>query len=127
MSKDYYVTADIEKNRLYITLGDIFDESRREEVVTEIWEKAQTLNNDWGCVVDYTKIENPRSEEDDLVHFSDAMQVFKDLSIGRLVRVVNTRFEEDLKLTAQKIRDMADYEAFEVNTLSEANEILDMF
>ncbi len=88
MDGKYEVVADRKKNRLHITFGDLTDD-QREVVVTEIWENAQTLEPGWGCIVNYTNVSSKADTEIALLHISDALHVFDELEMGKLVRVID--------------------------------------
>jgi len=120
----YEVVADQEKNRLYITFGDLTND-QGEVLVTEIWEKAQTLNSGWGCIVNYTNVSTKADTEIALLHISDALHVFNELEMGQLVRVINPIQRDDFKEIKMKIENLANYEAIEVDTLEKANAALD--
>ncbi|MCJ7772288.1 MAG: hypothetical protein MUP22_04040 [Desulfobacterales bacterium] len=124
MDKMYEVIADRKKNRLYITFGDLTDD-QREIVVTEIWEKAQILEPGWGCIVNYTNVSTKADTEIALLHISDAMHVFYELEMGQLVRVITPQQLDEFRIIKMQIENIANYEAVEVDTLEEANAILD--
>jgi len=124
MDENYEVIADLEKNRLYITFGDLTDD-QRETVVTKIWEKAQVLESGWGCIVDYTNVSTKADTEIALLHISDALHVFNELEMGQLVRVIAPHQLEEFRELKLTIENIANYEAIEVDTLGKANAALD--
>ncbi|MBW1643193.1 MAG: hypothetical protein JRJ39_03370 [Deltaproteobacteria bacterium] len=126
MDVKYEVIADQEKNRLYITFGDLpLPDDQREMIVTEIWEKAQILKAGWGCIVNYSHVSTEDDTEIALLHISDAMQVFEDLEMGQLVRVITPQQLDGFREIKMGIENLAYYEAIEVDTLEKANAILD--
>lgn len=124
MDEMYEVIADRKKNRLYITFANLTDD-QREKVVTEIWEKAQILEPGWGCIVNYTNVSTRADTEIALLHISDAMHVFDELKMGQLVRVITPQQLDEFRIIKMQIENIANYEAVEVDTLEEANAILD--
>ena len=124
MDEKYEVIANRKKNRLYITFGDLTDD-QREKVVTEIWEKAQVLETGWGCIVDYTNVASGADTENALLHISDALHVFDELEMGKLVRIIAPSQLNDFQEIKMKIENIANYEAIEVDTLDKANAVLD--
>ena len=120
----YEVVADQVKNRLTITFGDLTND-QGETVVTEIWEKAQTLKPDWGCIVNYTNVTSKANTEIALLHISDALHVFHELGIGQLVRVITPNQLEQFSKIKMQIENLANYEAVEVDNLEKANAVLD--
>jgi len=126
MDGKYEVTADREKNRLYIIFGDeLLPDDQREMVVTEIWEKAQLLEAGWGCIVDYSRVASKDDTEVALLHITDALQIFKEFKMGQLVRVITPEQLDDFREIKMGIQDIAQYEAIEVDTLEKANAVLD--
>ena len=124
MDVNYEVIADQEKNRLYITFGDLTDD-QGELVVTEIWEKAQVLEAGWGCIVNYTNVPTKDDTETALLHISDAMQVFEELRMGQLVRIVTPKQLDEFREIKMGIDNLAHYKAVEVDTIEKANAVLD--
>lgn len=124
MDVKYEVVADLEKNRLYITFGNLTDDER-ETIVTKIWEKAQSLKPGWGCIVNYTNVTTKDVTEIAMLHISDALQVFEALKMGQLVRVISPQQLDEFKEIKKGIDNLSNYEATEVDTLDKANAILD--
>lgn len=123
MDVKYEVIADQDKNRLYITFGDL-TEDQGELMVTEIWEKAQVLEAGWGCIVNYTNVSTADTETA-LLHISDALQVFEELKMGQLVRVITSKQLDGFREIKLGIDNLAHYEAIEVDTLEKANAFFD--
>ena len=123
MENPYRIIADQVKNRLYIDLY-LTEEEQAENIEDEIFQKAKQLTVEWGCIVNYTKIDVPLTQN--LLDKAEAvMSFFRPLGMGQLVRVLTedqSSLNEELKNRSMKI---GGYEGIVAQSIQDANTILD--
>jgi len=125
MEKQYLVVVDKEKNRLYIDLYNI-DTEQSDQIIDEIFAKAQQLKAGWGCIVNYTKVDILLSKEI-LEKAETAMSFLKQLGMGQLARVFTeeqSSYADELKQRSMKV---GRYEGIGVRTVQDADAIFDIF
>jgi len=123
MENPYRIIADEVKNRLYIDLC-LTEEEQAENIEDEIFDKAKQLAAEWGCIVNYTKIDVPLTQNL-LDKTENVMSFLKPLGMGQLVRVLTeeqSSLNDELKNRSMKI---GGYEGIVTRTIKDANTILD--
>ena len=123
MENPYRIIADEVKNRLYIDLC-LTEEEQAENIEDEIFDKAKQLTVEWGCIVNYTKIDVPLTQNL-LDKAENVMSCLKPLGMGQLVRVLTeeqSALNDELKNRSMKI---GGYEGVVTRTIKDANTILD--
>jgi hypothetical protein len=118
----YQIKADIEKNRLYITIGGIPVENEKEALVREIENKIKELKQGFDCITDLRKYEVQPDETEEFIY--QAQKILSEAGLSNVVRVIK-KFGSLAHFQFDKVSVAVGYHAQNANTLEEAEAILD--
>ncbi len=118
----YMINANVEKNRLYITLGKMADTDIR-GLVKEITHSASNLKPGFTCLVDIRNMDINYSERQ-MFTMELIMGGLIDAGMSRVVRVVSKKNKISQMKMEQGSRALG-YRARPASTIEEAENILD--
>ena len=118
----YMIRSNIEKNRLYITLGKMEDTDIR-GIIKEITHSTAVLRPGFGCLVDIRNMDIKYSEKQ-MYTMELVMGGLVDAGMGRVVRVVSKKNKISQMRMEQGSRALG-YRARPASTIEEAENILD--
>jgi hypothetical protein len=118
----YQVRADAKKNRLYLTIGEMTEDSEMEALVNEIEHQIQNLEKGFDCVTDLQGSELRSASAEDFIF--RAQQILADAGMANVVRVIK-RFGAMAHFQFDNISVSVGYHAQNANSLEEAEAILD--
>lgn len=116
----FTVTSDPERNRLHITLAGHLEAPERQAIMKALLKEAGNLTEGFGVVTDISAL-HPSNEEG----FKDLLRVKAALKLkgaGPIVRVVKIPLS---RIQFERITEAAGYIAEHVNSLEEAQQLLD--
>lgn len=118
----YMIKSNIEKNRLYITLGKMDDPEIR-GLIKDITYNAAQLKPGFTCLVDIRNMDIKYSEKQ-MFTMELIMGGLIDSGMGRVVRVVSKKNKISQMKMEQESRALG-YRARPASTIEEAERILD--
>lgn len=118
----YMIKSNIEKNRLYITLGKMDDPEIR-GLIKEITHHASVLKPGFSCLVDIRNMDIKYSEKQ-MFTMELVMGGLIDAGMSRVVRVVSKKNKISQMKMEQESRSLG-YRARPASTIEEAERILD--
>ncbi len=118
----YDVKTDIDKNRIYITIGKLKDETEMQSLAQNVKTECQKLQKGFTCITDLRKYE----VQDEIFEFY-VTQTQEAMLLAGLSNVVRVRRETGLLGHFQFDNASMDvgYHAENVTTMEEAEKILD--
>jgi hypothetical protein len=116
------IRSDVDKNRLYITLGKMEDNDIR-GLIKEITHSTSMLKPGFGCLVDIRNMDIKYTEKQMTV-MEIVMGGLLDAGMGRVVRVVSKKNKISQMRMEQESRALG-YRARPASTIEEAERILD--
>ncbi|MFO7559909.1 MAG: hypothetical protein R6X10_13830 [Desulfobacterales bacterium] len=118
----YQVRADIEKNRLYVTIGSVTEENEMMTAIQEIELVVQNLRKGFDCITDLREYEILNDEDEKFVY--QAQKILVDAGMSRVVRVIK-KFGSLGHFQFDKLSKEVGYHAKSVNSIAEAENLLD--
>jgi len=119
----YQVEADIEKNRLYITIGGIPEENETEAIIREIGKHVQRLKKDFDCITDLREYQVQPDETEGFIY--QAQKELSEAGMSNVVRVIK-KFGSLAHFQFDKMSVEVGYHAQNANTVEEAEKMLDV-
>jgi hypothetical protein len=118
----FKVKADKEKNRLYITIGDIPEKDERELLIQEIESKIQALKQGFDCITDLREYEVQHDESETFIF--RAQKRLTEAGMSNVVRIIK-RFGSFAHFQFDKVSVAVGYHAQNAYSLEEAEAMLD--
>jgi hypothetical protein len=118
----YQVRADIEKNRLYVTIGSAADENEMMAAIQEIELAVQDLKEGFDCITDLREYEILIDEHEKFIY--QAQKILADAGMLKVVRVIK-KFGSLGHFQFDKLSKGVGYHAKNVNSIEEAEKFLD--
>jgi len=118
----YNVRADIEKNRLYITIGSVTEENEMMAAIQEIELVVQGLRKGFDCITDLREYEILIDENEKFIY--QAQRILTESGMSRVVRVIK-KFGSLGHFQFDKLSKEVGYHAKNVNSIEEAEKLLD--
>ena len=118
----FKVKADKEKNRLYITIGDIPEKDERELLIQEIERKIQALKQGFDCITDLREYEVQHDESEMFIF--RAQKRLTEAGMSNVVRIIK-RFGSFAHFQFDKVSVTVGYHAKNAYSLDEAEAMLD--
>jgi len=118
----YNVRADIEKNRLYVTIGSVTEENEKMAAIQEIKFVVQDLKKGFDCITDLREYEILIDENEKFIY--QAQKILTDAGLSKVVRVIK-KFGSLGHFQFDKLSKEVGYHAKNVNSIEEAEKLLD--
>lgn len=118
----FKVKADKEKNRLYITIGDIPEKDERELLIQEIESKIQMLKQGFDCITDLREYQVQHDESEAFIF--RAQKRLREAGMSNVVRIIK-RFGSFAHFHFDKVSVTVGYHAKNAYSLEEAEAMLD--
>ena len=115
------IRTDQDMNRLYVTIGEIEDQNEMQAIVAEIKTAVEDLKPGFTCLTDLRNYEV--GEEEDEKYIYEGQEVMVNAGLSKVVRVVK-KFGALGHFQFDKSSVELGYHAQNVNTIEEAEEIL---
>ena len=120
----YQSTADIERNRLYITLKGRITAEESKKAAGQVLEDLKTLKSGFDVITDISEFEPVTQKETEVL--VEVQKAFLEEGVNRIVRVIG----DELKATVGKIQfertsRQSNVTAENFNSIEEANRFLD--
>lgn len=116
------IRTDMEKNRLYVTIGKVDGPSEMDAIAAEIETALGDLKPGFTCLTDLREYEV--GEEKDEIYILKTQKMMVDAGLSNVVRVVK-KFGVLGHFQFDKSSVEVGYHAQNVNTVAEAEKILD--
>jgi hypothetical protein len=116
------IRADIEKNRLYVTIGTLTDEAEIKTIVEKIKKSSAGLKPDFSCLTDLREYD---LETEDLeMYIVQAQKAMVAAGLGRVVRV-RKQFDSLGHFQFDKSSVSVGYHAMNATSIEDAEKMLD--